>query len=63
MTGKRTGYVRVSTLDQSTCRQLEGISLDKMFTDKTSGKSTDRPQLEAQAADALRTPAKHRRIE
>jgi hypothetical protein len=27
--------------------QLEGIALDKMFTDKASGKDVDRPQLEA----------------
>lgn len=46
-TGKQIGYVRVSTLDQSTERQLEGVSLDKTFTDKASGKDTCRPQLQA----------------
>jgi len=45
--GKRVGYIRVSTLDQNTERQLEGIPLDKRFTDKASGKDTDRPQLQA----------------
>ncbi|PKN40868.1 MAG: resolvase [Deltaproteobacteria bacterium HGW-Deltaproteobacteria-18] len=42
-------YVRVSTTDQNTDRQLadSGIQFDKIFTDKTSGKSTDRPQLQA----------------
>jgi DNA invertase Pin-like site-specific DNA recombinase len=40
------GYLRVSTLDQSTVRQLDGITLDKKFTDKASGKDTKRPQLE-----------------
>lgn len=45
--GQRIGYVRVSTLDQNTERQLEGVSLDKVFTDKASGKDTDRPQLQA----------------
>jgi len=44
--GQRVGYVRVSTLDQNTERQLEGIALDKTFTDKASGKDTDRPQLQ-----------------
>ncbi|MBF4616302.1 recombinase family protein [Curtobacterium sp. VKM Ac-1376] len=47
MSGQRVGYVRVSTLDQSTVRQLDGIALDRMFEDKASGKDIDRPQLEA----------------
>jgi DNA invertase Pin-like site-specific DNA recombinase len=44
---KRVGYRRVSALDQSTERQLEGVQLDKVFTDKASGKDTARPQLQA----------------
>ena len=44
---KRVGYIRVSTLDQNTERQLEGVDLDKVFTDKASGKDTARPQLQA----------------
>jgi DNA invertase Pin-like site-specific DNA recombinase len=44
---KRVGYRRVSSVDQSTERQLEGIQLDKVFTDKASGKDTARPQLQA----------------
>lgn len=51
--GKRVGYIRVSTLDQNTERQLDGIELDKQFTDKASGKDTNRPQLQA-ALDYLR---------
>jgi len=47
MKGKRVGYVRVSSVDQNTVRQLEGIRLDRVFTDKASGKDTKRPQLEA----------------
>ena len=46
MHGQRIGYIRVSTLDQHTQRQLDGIELDKTFTDKASGKDTKRPQLE-----------------
>ena len=46
MSGQRIGYIRVSTLDQHTERQLEGVDLDKIFTDKASGKDTKRPQLE-----------------
>jgi DNA invertase Pin-like site-specific DNA recombinase len=46
MIGQRIGYIRVSTLDQHTERQLDGIELDKTFTDKASGKDTKRPQLE-----------------
>lgn len=47
MKGQRVGYIRVSTLDQNTERQLEGLELDKVFTDKASGKDTNRPQLQA----------------
>ena len=50
---KRVGYIRVSSLDQNTERQLEGVQLDKVFTDKASGKDTARPQLKA-ALDYLR---------
>ncbi len=51
--GKHIGYVRVSTLDQNTDRQLEGVPLDKTFTDKASGKDVARPELQA-ALDYLR---------
>ena len=40
------GYKRVSTLDQITDRQLEGIKIDRVFEDKLSGKDRNRPQLE-----------------
>lgn len=46
MAGQRIGYVRVSTFDQNTDRQLEGIQVDRTFTDKASGKDTHREQLE-----------------
>ena len=45
--GKRVGYIRVSTVDQNTVRQLDGIELDKTYTDKASGADTNRPQLKA----------------
>ena len=47
MSGKKIGYIRVSSFDQNTDRQLEGINLNKKFIDKVSGKSIERPQLEA----------------
>lgn len=47
MTGKRIGYIRVSTLQQNPDRQLEGIQLDRKFVDYASAKSTDRPQLKS----------------
>jgi DNA invertase Pin-like site-specific DNA recombinase len=47
MAGQRVGYVRVSTLDQRTDRQLDGVELDRVFTDKASGKDVVRPQLDA----------------
>ena len=45
--GQRVGYIRVSTLDQNSERQLDGVDLDKVFTDRASGKDTQRPQLVA----------------
>lgn len=51
--GQRVGYRRVSAVDQNTERQLDGVELDKVFTDKASGKNTDRPEL-ARARDYVR---------
>ena len=45
MKGWKIGYVRVSTVDQNTERQLDGIELDKTFEEKVSAKTLDRPQL------------------
>lgn len=47
MQGHRIGYVRVSSFDQNPERQLEHVQMDKVFTDKASGKDTQRPQLDA----------------
>ncbi|MDD4456549.1 MAG: recombinase family protein [Syntrophotalea acetylenica] len=44
---KNIGYIRVSTVDQNTDRQLDGVDLDKRYEDKISGASTKRPQLQA----------------
>jgi DNA invertase Pin-like site-specific DNA recombinase len=46
-TDKRVGYIRISSVDQNEARQLDGVELDKSFTDKASGKDTKRPQLQA----------------
>lgn len=45
MNGQRIGYVRVSSVDQNCDRQLDGIELDRVFTDKASGKDVNRPAL------------------
>lgn len=45
MSGKKIGYIRVSSFDQNPDRQLEGIELHKKFIDHASGKDTDRPAL------------------
>lgn len=45
-TGQQVGYIRVSSVDQNTIRQLDGLSLDKTFTEKMSGKDTQRPVLQ-----------------
>ncbi|MGI9279981.1 MAG: recombinase family protein, partial [Endozoicomonas sp.] len=46
MKGQRIGYIRVSAYDQNPERQLEGIDLDRTFTDQASGKNAQRLQLE-----------------
>lgn len=52
MSGQRIGYVRVSSFDQNPERQLENVKTDRVFTDKASGKNTQRPELEALSAFA-----------
>ena len=43
----RVGYVRVSSEDQNVVRQLDGVSVEKVFTDKVSGKNAaERPALQ-----------------
>ena len=42
-------YVRVSTVEQNEGRQIEGLkkyNIEKWFTEKVSGKNTNRPQLQ-----------------
>jgi len=41
------GYIRVSSFDQNTARQLKEIALDKTFEDRLSGKDTNRPEFKA----------------
>ncbi|EAU3454976.1 recombinase family protein [Salmonella enterica] len=41
------GYVRVSTSHQNNERQLDGVKLDKVFTETASGKNAERVQLKA----------------
>lgn len=45
--GQDVGYTRVSTLVQSTERQLEGVPLDTLFSEKCSAKQMARPELDA----------------
>ena len=45
MTGQRVGYVRAGSLTQNPERQLDQMNLDRIFTDKASGKDASRPQL------------------
>ena len=46
MNGQRISYIRVSSFDQNPERQLEDQALDRVFTDKVSGKDVKRPQLD-----------------
>lgn len=50
MSNQLIGYIRVSTREQSTGRQttgMEHLKLDKLFPEKASGKSKERPELRA----------------
>lgn len=49
-TGQTVGYVRVSSLGQNTTRQLDGLTLDQVFTDKCSGSDTNHPALHSMLA-------------
>ncbi|SOB59638.1 Transposon Tn21 resolvase [Pseudodesulfovibrio profundus] len=44
--GKQIGYIRVSTVDQNTDRQLDGVDLDKVYEEKISGSTINRPELQ-----------------
>ena len=44
--GQIVGYIRVSSIDQNTERQLDGLSLDKVFIDKMTGSTKERPELQ-----------------
>ena len=44
--GHNVGYVRVSSFGQNLDRQLDGIELDKVFTEKASAKDAKRPKLQ-----------------
>lgn len=46
----KVAYVRVSTVEQNEARQIEALEkhgIEKWFTEKVSGKDTNRPQLQA----------------
>lgn len=46
----KVAYIRVSTEEQNEARQLEAMKdkgIEKYFTEKISGKNTDRPELQA----------------
>ena len=44
----KVGYVRISTKEQNTARQdelMKGLGVEKVYTDRMSGKNTERPEL------------------
>ena len=44
----KVGYVRISTKEQNTARQdvlMEELGVEKIYTDKVSGKNMERPEL------------------
>jgi DNA invertase Pin-like site-specific DNA recombinase len=44
--GQRVGYIRISSFDQNPERQLEDVAVNRVFTDKASGKDVRRPELD-----------------
>lgn len=42
---QRLAYIRVSTVDQSFDRQLDGMTFDKVFEEKINGRTRERPAL------------------
>ena len=45
--GQIVGYARVSSVDQNEARQLQALGeVDRLFTEKVSGKNTDRAALQ-----------------
>lgn len=45
----KVGYVRISTKEQNTARQdelMKSLGVEKVYTDKMSGKSQERPELQ-----------------
>ena len=45
----KVGYVRISTKEQNTARQdllMQELGVEKVYTDRMSGKSQDRPELQ-----------------
>lgn len=45
----KIGYIRVSTQEQNTIRQealMESLGVDEVYIDRTSGKNTNRPELQ-----------------
>lgn len=47
----KVGYVRISTREQNTARQdvlMEKLGVEKVYTDKLSGKNTERPRMALQ---------------
>ena len=47
MKGQRIGYIRVSSLEQNSARQLEGIQVDRTYEDRVSAKDLQRPNLQS----------------
>jgi mannose-6-phosphate isomerase-like protein (cupin superfamily) len=45
--GQRVDYPHEFSAEQNPERQLDGVEVDTLFTDSSSGKSTTRPQLQA----------------
>lgn len=46
MSGHQIGYIRVSSIDLNTARQLVDIEPDHIYEEKASAKDAKRPQLQ-----------------
>ncbi|WED21571.1 recombinase family protein [Vibrio sp. JC009] len=54
MTTQKIGYVRVSSSEQNVDRQLSDLQLDKIFTERKSGKSRKERTVLAECIDYIR---------
>lgn len=63
MKDQNVGYIRVSSTSQNIERQLVAVALGRVFTDKVSGKETNRAEIAGALRQTLKKERRcHRRL-